>query len=135
MKTETMYCLFNFKGEPNLTTLSYYRYIVEETWMKNWDEDKSCGEWIHWYRKGWRIKKVLITLEPINIVKIETETEIKMMEVLDYEIRSSWWASFIFWSWGQTMVGNYFAWRVRRKHKRYIQSMSLEKTIKTLNNG
>jgi hypothetical protein len=34
---------------------------------------------------------------------------------LDYEIRSSWWASWIGWNWGQELSGSYFAWKVKRK--------------------
>ena len=64
-KTETMYCLFNWKGEPELNYLSYYRYIVQEQWMKNWDEQGALGKWRHWYRKGWRIKKVEITINQL----------------------------------------------------------------------
>ena len=59
--------------------------------------------------------------------------EIEMMEALDYELRSSWWASLIFWDWGQEMAGSYFAWKVKRKHRRYIQSKTFEAKIKRSN--
>lgn len=38
---------------------------------------------------------------------------------LDYEIRSSWWASWIGWNWGQELSGRYMAWKVKRKYARY----------------
>jgi len=52
------------------------------------------------------------------------------MEALDYELRSSWWASFIFWSKGQELAGSYFAWKVKRKMKRYLYSKETERKFK-----
>ncbi len=51
---------------------------------------------------------------------------------LDYEIRSSWWASWIGWNWGQELAGKYFAWKVKRKYARYNQSKAWEQRIKNL---
>jgi hypothetical protein len=49
---------------------------------------------------------------------------------LDYEIRSSWWASWIGWNWGQKLSGKYFAWKTSRKYARYKQSKVWEQRIK-----
>jgi hypothetical protein len=49
---------------------------------------------------------------------------------LDYEIRSSWWASCIGWDWGQELSGKYFAWKTSRKYARYKQSKVWEQRIK-----
>lgn len=49
---------------------------------------------------------------------------------LDYEIRSSWWASWIGWNWGQELSGKYFAWKTSRKYARYKQSKMWEQRIK-----
>ena len=49
---------------------------------------------------------------------------------LDYEIRSSWWASWIGWNWGRELSGKYFAWKTRRKYARYKQSKMWEQRIK-----
>ncbi len=49
---------------------------------------------------------------------------------LDYEIRSSWWASWIGWNWGQELSGKYFAWKTIRKYARYKQSKVWEQRIK-----
>ena len=49
---------------------------------------------------------------------------------LDYEIRSSWWASWIGWNWGQELSGKYFAWKTSRKYARYKQSKVWEQRIK-----
>lgn len=49
---------------------------------------------------------------------------------LDYEIRSSWWALWISWNWGQELSARYFAWKVTRKYARYRQSKIREKRIK-----
>ena len=52
--------------------------------------------------------------------------------LLDYEIRSSWWASWIGWNWGQELSGKYFAWKTSRKYARYKQSKMWEKRINNL---
>lgn len=49
---------------------------------------------------------------------------------LDYEIRSSWWASWISWDFGQELSGKYFAWKTSRKYARYKQSKMWERRIK-----
>ena len=49
---------------------------------------------------------------------------------LDYEIRSSWWASWIGWNWGRELSGKYFAWKTSRKYARYKQSKMWEQRIK-----
>jgi len=49
---------------------------------------------------------------------------------LDYEIRSSWWASWISWNWGQELSGKYFAWKTSKKYARYKQSKMWEQRIK-----
>jgi hypothetical protein len=49
---------------------------------------------------------------------------------LDYEIRSSWWASWIGWDWGQELSGKYFAWKTSRKYARYKRSKMWERRIK-----
>lgn len=46
-----------------------------------------------------------------------------------YEIHSSWWAQWVFWSWGQDLAGSYFAWKVRRKWKRYRKSVTAHNEI------
>jgi hypothetical protein len=51
---------------------------------------------------------------------------------LDYEIRSSWWASWIGWNWGQELSGKYFAWKTSIKYARYKQSKMWEQRIKNL---
>ena len=42
-------------------------------------------------------------------------------ELREYEVKSSWWASFIFWDWGQNLVSAYFAWKVHRKYGRMLK--------------
>ena len=49
---------------------------------------------------------------------------------LDYEIRSSWCASWIGWKWGQELSGKYFAWKTSRKYARYKRSKMWEQRIK-----
>ncbi len=52
---------------------------------------------------------------------------------LGYEIRSSWWASWISWNWGQELLGSYFAWKTRRKYARYKQSKLNEDMVRNYN--
>lgn len=66
----------------------------------------------------------------------KTETPIEMLDVrqvLDYEVRSSWWACSINNNWLQNMVGKYFAYKVRRKYKRYKYSYDLNEEMKKKN--
>lgn len=52
--------------------------------------------------------------------------KVSVMQALDYEVRASWWMSFVWFSWGHTMVGKYLAWKVRRKHRRYNESWEMQ---------
>ena len=49
---------------------------------------------------------------------------------LDYEIRSSWWADLIWFKWGQELTGRYFAWKVKNKYKRYLNSKQEEERLR-----
>ena len=49
--------------------------------------------------------------------------------LLEYEIRSSWWASYIGWDWGKELSGRYFANKVTRKYKRYKRSLEIQKKL------
>lgn len=50
-------------------------------------------------------------------------------EILDYEIRASWWASWCPW---REFAGAYFAWKVRRKWRRYESSLAELAWLKSL---
>jgi hypothetical protein len=41
---------------------------------------------------------------------------------VEYEVRASWWASWISWDWGQYLVAKYFAWKIKKKYERYKNS-------------
>jgi len=58
-------------------------------------------------------------------------SRLSMQEVLNYEIHSHWLASWVGFSWGQDLMGRYFAWKVRRKYNRYL--ISLEERKRVLN--
>lgn len=49
---------------------------------------------------------------------------------LDYEVRSSWWASRIGWGWAQKLSAKYFSWKVKRKYTRYKTSKMWDSKIK-----
>lgn len=44
-------------------------------------------------------------------------------EILNYEAYSSLPAQYIWFDWGQKLMGMYLAWKVRRKHARYVKNM------------
>ena len=56
-------------------------------------------------------------------------SRLSMQEVLNYEIHSHWLASWICFSWGQDLMGRYFAWKVRRKYNRYLVSLEERKRV------
>lgn len=60
---------------------------------------------------------------------------IDLGRLVDYEIRASWWASLISWERGQDWAGSFFAWKVRRKHARYIKSYQDQRTVLIMQKG
>jgi hypothetical protein len=48
-------------------------------------------------------------------------------EILDYEVRASWWACWCPW---HALAATYFAWKVRRKWRRYEGSLMNSKWLK-----
>jgi len=61
---QTMYCLFSSKGKPTFTSMSRSRSAVERKWLGVWNVGKLT-EWKFWYRRGWRIKKVEVTIREL----------------------------------------------------------------------
>lgn len=68
---------------------------------------------------------------PISVLKyiseleelMNTEQKLPMhliSDILSYEVNSTWWASKISNKYLQKIAGNYFAWKVRTKHNRYL---------------
>ena len=60
------------------------------------------------------------------------KTDIPMSIILDYEIRSSWWAGYIGWSWGQSLAAKYFVWKAKRKYTRWKNSLLWQQLTNTL---
>lgn len=80
-----------------------------------------------------------ITVEgPINMIanhKITIEGSdfqypstgpVPLYQLLDYEIRASWWASWISARWMQNLAGKYYGWKVCRKYRRYKWSKDVQ---------
>lgn len=59
----------------------------------------------------------------------------KEIDILYYEVRASWWASFIWFKWGQVLTGKYFAAKVRRKYARYKMSIIRKQELEELTVG
>ncbi len=55
--------------------------------------------------------------------------QISRMEILDYEIRASWWASWISIGWMKNLASKYFAWKITRKYRRYKWSKDMQGII------
>lgn len=56
---------------------------------------------------------------------------LKREDILHYEVASSWWAGFISSDLGHTLVGKYYAWKVRRKFARYERHMKVRVYLKS----
>ena len=54
-----------------------------------------------------------------------------MLDILDYEIRSSWWVSRVGSQWGQKLTAKYIAWKVKRKYDRYVRSRKFGRSYRT----
>lgn len=63
------------------------------------------------------------TLIDINQKEHQTSLNVSIKTFIDYEVRSSRWASKVSAPWLQKLAGKYFAWKVKRKYDRYITSM------------
>ena len=50
-------------------------------------------------------------------------------EILRYEVHSHWLARWVWFSWGQKIMGRYLAFKVRRKYKRYLYSLEMRDRI------
>lgn len=50
-------------------------------------------------------------------------------QVLDYEVRTSWVSSFIWFDWGQDLMSKYLVRKAERKYKAYLKSKELEKEL------
>lgn len=41
-------------------------------------------------------------------------------EILDYEVKASWWAARVNNRYLQELAGSYFAWKINRKYNHYL---------------
>jgi hypothetical protein len=57
---------------------------------------------------------------------------ISLTEILDYEVRASWWMREVSWPWAQALAGRYLAWKVKRKWYRYVCSRLMKDEIKAM---
>jgi hypothetical protein len=58
------------------------------------------------------------------------DPDLTIHQIMDYELRASWWASWIGWGWLQNLASFWFAWKVRRKFSRYKLSRNGYRSIK-----
>ena len=56
--------------------------------------------------------------------------KISINSIIDYEIKSSWWASLVSNPYLQDLAGRYFAWKVKRKYGRYLLNKMWEENYK-----
>ena len=76
--------------------------------------------------------KDIVKLNELLIESIERDNNaflLSVSEILDYEINSSWIASKISNKYLQKLLGSYFAWKVRRKHNRYLINKHWKKKL------
>ena len=60
------YCLFNADGSMRTDMMSGWRKGVENNWLRVWDGE-PYNTWKYWYNRGYRIKKVRVTIELLGI--------------------------------------------------------------------
>ena len=58
--------------------------------------------------------------------KLPVIRRVPLRDILDYEVRASWWASWVSADWMQNLAGTYYAWKVTRKYKRYKWSKDVQ---------
>jgi len=69
-----------------------------------------------------------MTIKDLKAIK-----RIPQIDILNYEVHSHWLASYVWFSWGQDVLSRYFAWKVRRKYKRYKASLDARDALLSIN--
>ena len=64
-----------------------------------------------------------------DYLKAETVGYISLSVFLDYEIKSSWFASWVSCNYGKKLCAKYFVWKVKRKYSRYIKFKEFQQMI------
>ncbi len=62
---------------------------------------------------------------------MERINKLSVNDILNYEVHSNWLAPYIFFGWGQYLLGWYIGKKVNRKYKRYLRSMDFRARILT----
>lgn len=52
--------------------------------------------------------------------------------LVNYEVRGSFWAQYLYFEWMQYIAGKYFAWKIRRKYRRMKRSILIRDGIKAM---
>lgn len=73
------------------------------------------------------IEKIIL-LNGTKLNSIQTPM-LSISSILDYEVRSSWWASLVSNYYLQKLSGRYFAWKIKRKYNRYLISRNWQTEI------
>lgn len=55
--------------------------------------------------------------------------KLSINHILNYEVHSNWLAPYVFFGWGQDILGWYIGQKVKRKYKRYLSSMEFRQQI------
>lgn len=67
------------------------------------------------------------TQTPQNPVTQLGQATLSSLDVLLYEVRASWFANMISSPFLQDLTGRYFAWKCKRKYRRYLYWSVLDK--------
>lgn len=57
---------------------------------------------------------------------------ISLLDALEYEIKSSWWAKYISNNQLQELTASYFGWKTKRKFWRYQMTIAVGELIKNV---
>jgi hypothetical protein len=58
-------------------------------------------------------------------VIVPAKPQVSIHTLAHYEICGAWWPAFVSWGPLQNLVASYFAWKVKRKYRRYLQHLEM----------
>ena len=63
-------------------------------------------------------------------VIVSAKPRVTMQTLVRYEICGAGWPAFVSWGPLQILVASYFAWKVRRKYRRYLQHLEMSERFR-----
>jgi hypothetical protein len=88
--------------------------------------EKSPGEEIlrDWGKQLFNTSSEMIS--GYHLIHSDKDKRLSLNQALEYEIRGSWLPQWISFKWGQTLISNFYARKVKRRHNRYEKSLNYQ---------